>query len=81
MKDVTEKFFGSAVNELEEFKFINSLLLDKILKWDDTNDFDYSKYLKEDGLDCQEILSDFKKAVKIIEDLDLLEEINKELQN
>ena len=33
MKDVTEEFFGSTVNELEEFKFINLLLLDKINEW------------------------------------------------
>ena len=81
MKDVTEEFFGSTVNELEEFKFINLLLLDKINEWHDANDYDYSKYLTEDGLDCKEILSDFEKAVNIMDQLELSNEIDSALEN
>ena len=81
MKDVTEEFFGSTVNELEEFKLINLLLLDKIKEWNDADDFDYSKYLTEDGPDCKEILSDFKKAVNIMDELEYSKEIDSALEN
>ena len=80
MKETTLKFFGSSVRELEEFKYINLLLLDKIKDWKEPDDFDYHEYLTEDGLDCDEIIADFEIAVKIMEDLKLTEEINKALE-
>ena len=50
MKDTTLKFFGDTVNELEEFKFINSLLKEKIKNWNDPKDFDYTRYLTPNGI-------------------------------
>ena len=41
MKDVTIKFFSSTVNEFEEFKVINSIILDKMEDWEDDNDLNY----------------------------------------
>jgi len=35
MKATTLQFFGNTVNELEEFKFISSLLKEKIKNWND----------------------------------------------
>ena len=35
MKATTLQFFGNTVNELEEFKFIYSLLREKIKNWND----------------------------------------------
>ena len=57
------------------------MLLDKIKEWNDADDFDYSKYLTEDGLDCKEILSDFKKAVNIMDELEYSKEIDSALEN
>lgn len=47
----------------------------------DANYYDYSKYLTEDGLDCKEILSDFEKAVNIMDQLELSNEIDSALEN
>ena len=81
MKDVTIKFFSSTVNEFEEFKVINSIILDKMEDWEDDNDLNYMQYFTEDGLDCEEIISDFNYAVEIMETLELSKEIDLELEN
>ena len=81
MKDVTIKFFSSTVNEFEEFKVINSIILDKMEDWEDDNDLNYMQYFTEDGLDCEEIISDFNYAVEIMETLKLSKEIDLELEN
>ena len=60
-KDV--KFFGSSMKELEEFKYINLLLLDKIKESKEQNDFDYHEYLTEDGLNLDEVIAEFENAV------------------
>ena len=68
------------MKELDEFKYINRLLLDKISKWNKPNDFDYHEYFINEGLNCEKILEDFKSAVDIIEKFNLSEKIYKTLE-
>lgn len=76
------------MNEFEEFKVINSIILDKMEDCEDDNDLNYMQYFTEDmqyftedGLDCEEIISDFNYAVEIMETLELSKEIDLELEN
>jgi len=79
MKIVTNSFFGSKVKENKEFKIINELLFSKIKKWNE-NDLDYSKYILEDGLNCDNIINDFNNAVKLIEYYNLNKKVDDSLE-
>lgn len=79
MKFVTNSFFGSKVKENKEFKFINELLFSKIKNWNE-NDLNYSKYILEDGLNCDNIINDFNNAVKLIEYYNLNKKVDDSLE-
>jgi len=80
MKTVTLQFFGNTVNQLEDFKFINSILREKTKNWKDLNDFNYSRYLTENGIEDKVIIEDFNSIIKIMEDSDLSKKVDIELE-
>jgi len=80
MKATTLQFFGNIVNELEEFKFINSLLREKIKNWNDQKDFDYSRYLTENGIKCNLLIKDFEIIIDIMDHFNLSESFDIELE-
>lgn len=67
MKEMTPKFFGSIVNKNKEFEIINTILLEKMKKWDKQKEFDYSKYFKNNMLNVTDITNDFNSAIEIME--------------
>ena len=79
MKNVTKGFFGGKVNESKVFGIINSLLFSKIEKWKE-NEIDYSEYLSDGSLNCENIMNDFDIAVKIMEYYKLNEKIDASLE-
>jgi hypothetical protein len=79
MKIVTKRFFGSKVNESEEFKIINSLLFSKMQKWKE-NEMDYSKYFINKNLNCDNIMNDFNIAVEIMERYELTGKVDTSLE-
>jgi len=81
MRDSTMKFFGSIVNELEEFKLINSLLQEKIKNWNDQEDFDYTRYFAPNGIQCDLLIGDFKIVVDIMDKLKLSVDVDSALEN
>jgi hypothetical protein len=79
MKIVTKRFFGSKVNESEEFKIINSLLFSKMQNWKE-NEMDYSKYFINKNLNCDNIMNDFNIAVEIMERYELTGKVDTSLE-
>ena len=80
MKNATKMFFNEKVNK-GEFKIINNLLFQKVEKWKNDNEIDYSKYITENKLDYETLLKHFSIAENIIEKCALNEEIDKGLLN
>ena len=80
MKATILQFFGNTVNELKEFKFINSLLREKIKNRNDQKDFDYSRYLTENGIKCNLLIEDFETIIDIMDHSNLSESIDIELE-
>jgi len=69
MKEITNTLFSSVVNQKEEFKIINQIVLGKMDNWDKNTDFDYNEYFsKDDELNVGKILKDFNSAIKLIEE-------------
>jgi len=69
MKEITNEFFSSVVNQKEEFKIINQIVLGKMANWDKNTNFDYNEYFsKDDELNVGKILQDFNSAIKLIEE-------------
>ena len=81
MKDATLKFFGTTINEFEEFKFIISLLKEKIKKWNDPKDFDYSRYFTPNGIKNDVLIEDFNIIVDIMDKLNISENVDMALEN
>ena len=79
MKTATNAFFGQTVNYFGEFKIINKLILNKIKKWRDDTDMNYSDYFSGDNLLTEKILFDFGVALSIFETFELNQEVDKEL--
>ena len=79
MKIATNAFFGQTVNYFGEFKIINKLILNKIKKWRDDTDMNYSDYFSGDNLLTEKILFDFGVALSIFETFELNQEVDKEL--
>ena len=71
MKTATNAFFGQTVNYFGEFKIINKLILNKIKKWRDDTDMNYSDYFSGDTLLSEKILFDFGVALSIFESFEL----------
>ena len=71
MKTATNAFFGQTVNYFGEFKIINKLILNKIKKWRDDTDMNYSDYFSGDNLLTEKILFDFGVALSIFESFEL----------
>ena len=71
MKTATTVFFGQTVNYFGEFKIINKLILNKIKKWRDDTDMNYSDYFSGDNLLTEKILFDFGVALSIFESFEL----------
>lgn len=71
MKTATNAFFGQTVNYFGEFKIINKLILNKIKKWRDDTDMNYSDYFSGDNLPTEKILFDFGVALSIFESFEL----------
>ena len=81
MKDATLKFFGTTVNEYEEFQIIISLLKEKIKKWNDPKDFDYTRYFTPNGIKNDVLIEDFNIIVDIMDKLNLSEDVDVALEN
>lgn len=82
MKEITNKFFSSVVNQKEEFKIINQIVLEKIANWDENTDFDYKEYFSKDyELNVGKIMLDFNNAINLIEESKSDEIIDSELNN
>ena len=79
MKTATNAFFGQTVNYFGEFKIINKLILNKIKKWRDDTDMNYSDYFSGDNLLTEKILFDFGVALSLFETFELNQEVDKEL--
>ena len=73
MKAATWQFFGNTINELEEFKYINSLLREKTKNWNDQKDFNYNRYLTENGINCNLLIKDFNSIIDIMDQSNLSE--------
>ena len=71
MNTATNAFFGQTVNYFGEFKIINKLILNKIKKWRDDTDMNYSDYFSGDNLLTEKILFDFGVALSIFETFEL----------
>ena len=71
MNTATTVFFGQTVNYFGEFKIINKLILNKIKKWRDDTDMNYSDYFSGDNLLTEKILFDFGVALSIFESFEL----------
>ena len=71
MNTATTVFFGQTVNYFGEFKIINKLILNKIKKWRDDTDMNYSDYFSGDTLLSEKILFDFGVALSIFESFEL----------
>ena len=76
MKAITLQFFGNIVNGLEEFKYINSLLREKTKNWNDQKDFNYNRYLTENGINGNLLIEDFNSIIDIIEHSNLSENVD-----
>jgi len=76
MKATTLQFFGNIVNELEEFKYINSLLREKTKNWNDQKDLNYSRYLTENGINGNLLIEDFNSIIDIMEHSNLSENVD-----
>ena len=81
MKDLTQKFFDSVVNSIEDFKEVNSLLLEKIKHWTDTEDFNYDEYFEKEILNTGNIMDDFKFVIDFIEKNKIVDKIENSLDN
>ena len=81
MKDLTQKFFDSVVNSIEDFKEVNSLLLEKIKHWTDTEDFNYDEYFEKEILNTGNIMDDFKFVIAFIEKNKIVDKIENSLDN
>ena len=71
MNTATTVFFGQTVNYFGEFKIINKLILNKIKKWRDDTDMNYSDYFSGDTLLSEKILFDLGVALSIFESFEL----------
>ena len=80
MKTVTLQFFGNTVNQLEDFKFINSILREKTKNWKDQKDLNYSRYLTENGIEDKVLIEDFNSIIEIMEDSHLSKKVDIELE-
>ena len=80
MKKATKMFFKEKINT-GEIQIINNLLFQKMEKWKNDNEIDYTQYFSRNKIDCEILLKHFSFAENIIESFGLNEEIDNELLN
>ena len=80
MKYATINFFDEKVNK-GEFKIINNFLFQKVQKWKNDNEIDFSKYISKNKLDYEILLKHFSIVENIVEKFALKTDIDKDLFN
>ena len=80
MKKATKMFFKEKENT-GEIQIINNLLFQKMEKWKNDNEIDYTQYFSSNKIDCEILLKHFSFAENIIESFGLNGEIDNELLN
>ena len=81
MKEITQKFFCSVINDIDDFKFINLLFLDKIRNWSENEHFNYNDYFSKENLKSENIMKDFEFAINLIEENNIKNIIDNSLEN
>ena len=80
MKKATKMFFKEKLNT-GEIQIIHNLLFQKMEKWKNDNEIDYTQYFSSNKIDCEILLKHFSFAENIIESFGLNGDIDNELSN